>query len=140
MGRDGVFSRRIFAYIDPRFSTPTRGIYLMGAVSLIGVLFLRFEIAVELLNFGAFAGFILVNLSVIRHFYIRLNRRHGIELFTNLISPALGAAVCLYLWVSLSEKAKIAGFIWLAVGAAYLAILTRGFRVKPKSLGSLSEP
>ncbi|MDQ2775492.1 MAG: APC family permease [Acidobacteriota bacterium] len=140
MGRDGVLSRRVFAYINPRFSTPTRGIYLMGAVSLVGVLFLRFEIAVELLNFGAFAGFILVNLSVIRHFYIRLNRRRGIELFTNLISPALGAAVCLYLWVSLSEKAKIAGFIWLAIGALYLAIITRGFRVKPKSLGSLSEP
>lgn len=139
MGRDGVLSRRIFAYIDPRFSTPTRGIYLMAALSLIGVLFMRFEIAVELLNFGAFAGFVLVNLSVIRHFFIRLKRRRGADIFTYLISPALGAAVCLYLWMSLSEKAKIAGFVWLAIGAAYLALITRGFRAAPKSLKSLNE-
>lgn len=139
MGRDGVISRRIFGYINPRFSTPTRGIYLMAALSLVGVLFMRFEIAVELLNFGAFAGFVLVNLSVIRHFFIRLKRRRGAELFTNLISPALGAMVCLYLWMSLSEKAKIAGFIWLAIGAGYLTIVTRGFRTAPKSLASLNE-
>ena len=139
MGRDGVLSRRVFAYIDPRFSTPTRGIYLMAGLSLVGVLFMRFQIAVELLNFGAFAGFILVNLSVIRHFFIRQKRRHGREVFTFLISPALGAVFCLYLWMSLSEKAKIAGFAWLAIGAIYLAILTRGFRTVPKSLSSLSE-
>jgi amino acid transporter len=139
MGRDGVLSRRIFAYIDPRFSTPTRGIYLMAGLSLVGVVFMRFQIAVELLNFGAFAGFVLVNLSVIRHFFIRRKRRHGREVFTYLISPALGAAFCLYLWMSLSGKAKLAGFAWLAIGATYLAILTRGFRTLPKSLGSLTE-
>ena len=139
MGRDGVLSRRLFAYIDPRFSTPTRGIYLMGGLTLLGVLFLRFQIAVELLNFGAFAGFVLVNLSVIRHFYIRLKRRHGLELFTNLVAPALGALVCSYLWMSLSDKAKIAGFVWLAIGGAYLAVITRGFRVAPQALASLDD-
>jgi putrescine importer len=139
MGRDGVLSRRLFAYIHPRYFTPTRGIYLMGGMSLIGCLFMRFEIAVELLNFGAFAGFVLVNLSVIRHFYIRLGRRRGIELFTNLIFPALGALVCLYLWMSLSGKAKFAGFVWLAIGAIYLAVITRGFRSPPKALSSLNE-
>ena len=139
MGRDGVLSRRIFAYLDPRFSTPTRSIYLMGALSLVASIFMRFEIAVELLNFGAFAGFILVNLSVIRHFFIRERRRQGRELFTNLIFPALGAAFCGYLWMSLSTKAKIAGFLWLAVGAIYLAVITRGFRTAPKSLSALQE-
>jgi len=58
MGRDGVISRRIFAYIDPRYSTPTRSIYLMGAISLVGALAVRFQLAVELLNFGAFVGFV----------------------------------------------------------------------------------
>jgi amino acid transporter len=139
MGRDGVLSQRIFAYIDPRFSTPTRGIYLMAGISLLGVLFMRFEIAVELLNFGAFAGFVLVNLSVIRHFFIRQRRRRGRDLFSYLISPTLGAAMCLYVWTSLSQKAKIAGFIWLAIGAIYLAILTRGFSRAPKAMASLIE-
>ncbi len=134
MGRDGVLSRRIFAYIDPRFSTPTRSIYLMGALSVAGALFMRFQIAVELLNFGAFAGFILVNLSVIRHYFFRLRRRAGVDFITNLVFPLLGTVVCTYLWISLSSKAKIAGFLWLAVGVVYLAVITRGFRAAPKSL------
>ncbi len=135
MGRDGVISRRLFGYIHPRFSTPTRSIYFMGALSLIGALFLRFQLAVELLNFGAFAGFILVNLSVIRHYYVRLQRRHGWDFVTNLLFPSLGALVCLYIWLSLSTNAKIAGFCWLAVGTIYLAAMTRGFRAAPRELG-----
>ncbi len=139
MGRDGVLPRRIFGYINPRFSTPTRGIYLMGALGLIGVLFLHFEIAVELLNFGAFAGFILVNLSVIQHFYVRLRQREGKYVFTHLLFPALGACVCAYLWFSLSSRAKMVGFVWLAIGLVYLAVLTRGFKTAPKELASLQD-
>jgi len=139
MGRDGVISRRLFGYVHPRFSTPTRSIYFMGTFSLVGVMFLRFQMAVELLNFGAFAGFILVNLSVIRHYYVRLGRRHGWDLMTNLLFPAAGAIVCLYIWLSLSNNAKIAGFCWLAVGALYLAAITRGFRMAPRDLGALVE-
>ncbi|HKW97429.1 MAG TPA: APC family permease [Bryobacteraceae bacterium] len=134
MGRDGVISQKIFAYIHPRYSTPTRSIWLMAAVSLVGALAIRFQLAVELLNFGAFVGFILVNLSVIRHYYLRLGQRSGICLFTNLLFPLAGAAVCGYVWMSLTNKAKLVGFVWLLVGALYLAFLTRGFRVPPKKL------
>jgi amino acid transporter len=139
MGRDGVISRRIFAHVDPRFSTPVRGIYLMGAISLVGSLSMRFQLVVELLNFGAFVGFILVNLSVIRHFYVRLHRRSGREFFTSLVFPLTGAVVCSYVWVNLSFKARVAGFCWLGLGVLYLAVITRGFRVAPKSLSSLGE-
>lgn len=134
MGRDGVIPPKIFAYVHPRYSTPTRAIYVMAAVTLIGSLLMRFQLAVELLNFGAFAGFILVNLSVIRHYFIRLELRRGAALFGNLIFPLLGALVCGYVWMNLTNKAKIVGFLWLAVGALYLAGLTRGFRVPPAQL------
>jgi putrescine importer len=134
MGRDGVLPRNIFAYLDPRYSTPTRSIYLMGAISLIGSMAVRFQLAAELLNFGAFVGFILVNLSVIRHYYIRLGERRGVYLFTNLLFPLAGALVCSYVWMSLTGKAKLVGFGWLLAGVLYLAVLTRGFRVAPKKL------
>ena len=139
MGRDGVISRRVFAYIDPKYSTPVRGIYVMGAVSLAGSLALRFQLVVELLNFGAFVGFILVNLSVIRHFYLRRKERHGFGLVTSLLFPLAGAGVCTYIWLNLSWKAQLAGFCWLGLGLLYLAVLTRGFRIAPKSLNSLAE-
>ena len=128
MARDGVISRRIFGYLDPRFSTPTRSIWLMGAISLVGALLVRFQLAVELVNFGAFVGFILVNLSVIRHYFGRLRLRRGVAMLTNLIFPAIGALVCLYIWMSLTSKAKLVGFGWLGLGLLYLFVLTRGFR------------
>jgi len=139
MGRDGVISRRLFGYIHPRYSTPTRSIYFMGSLSLAGALFLHFQMAVELLNFGALAGFILVNLSVIRHYYVRLGKRRGWDLVANLLFPSAGALVCVYIWLSLSSNAKIAGFCWLAVGALYLGTITRGFRTAPRELGTLVE-
>jgi hypothetical protein len=36
--------------------------------------------------------------------------------------------------MSLTLKARVVGFTWLGVGIIYLAILTRGFRIKPKPL------
>ncbi len=139
MGRDGVISRRIFAHINPKHATPDRGIYLMGGVTLAGAVLLRFQMAVELINFGAFAGFVLVNLSVVRHFYLRLKLRSGSAVFTNLLFPSLGVLVCGYIWMNLTAMAKLAGFCWLALGVLYLAVLTRGFRVRPKSIGGLAE-
>ncbi len=139
MGRDGVISRRFFAHIDPRFSTPVRGIYLMGAVSLVGSLALHFQLVVELLNFGAFVGFILVNLSVVRYFYFGRRDRSRIKVLTDLVFPLCGAAVCTYVWLNLTWKAQMAGFAWLAVGAIYLAVLTHGFRKRIVTLTSLKD-
>lgn len=127
MGRDRILPHRIFGYLHPRFATPTRSIYLMGAVSFIGALLVGFQLVVELVNFGAFVGFILVNLSVIAHYYVRLRLRSGSAIWTNLILPALGVLVCAYLWMSLSGRAMLVGFCWLALGITYLAVITRGF-------------
>ena len=60
-------------------------------------------------------------------------------LLTNLVFPLTGAAVCFYVWLNLSTKAQVAGFGWLALGAIYLAIITHGFRIPPRSLSSLKE-
>ncbi|HUS05345.1 MAG TPA: APC family permease [Bryobacteraceae bacterium] len=128
MGRDGMLPNYIFGYLHPRYATPTRSIYLMGAISFIGALLVSFQMVVELVNFGAFVGFILVNLSVIAHYYGKLRQRSGSALWSNLIAPALGAVICLYVWTSLSSKAMLVGFCWLAIGTIYCAILTKGFR------------
>ena len=131
MGRDGVIPRALFGHLHPRYGTPTRAIYITSAASLVGALCMRFQIAVELLNFGAFVGFILVNLSVIQYFFIARKQRTGAALFHNLLFPLAGALVCIYVWMNLSTQAKIVGFIWLAIGGLYLAIHTRGFKNKP---------
>jgi amino acid transporter len=106
----------------------------MGVVAVSGSAIAGFQLVVELLNFGAFVGFILVNLSVIRHYFIRQRRRSGTGLLANLIAPGLGALACTYVWLSLSANAKLAGFVWLGIGLLYLAILTRGFRISPEPM------
>ena len=138
MGRDGVISRKFFATVDEKYSTPVRAIYLMGAISLMGSMMLRFQLVVELLNFGAFVGFILVNLSVVRYFFFHKGERRGTQVLGNLVFPLAGAAVCGYIWLNLTWKAQVAGFGWLAVGVLYLALLTRGFKRLPGAISSLA--
>jgi hypothetical protein len=42
--------------------------------------------------------------------------------------PLIGAAVCLYIWWSLRWQAKLAGFVWVLVGAVYFAARRRTSR------------
>lgn len=128
MGRDGVLPRRIFGHLDPKTASPVRTLYLIGGLAFVGSLFIDLQTVVELVNFGAFAGFILVNLSVIRHYYLRLGLRSGRQVWTNLVIPALGAIVCGAVWLSLSANAKTLGFAWLILGLLHLGYLTGGFR------------
>lgn len=132
MGRDGALSRRLFGQLDEESGTPVRAIWFLGAATLTGSLLAGFQLIVELLNFGAFAGFILVNCAVINHFYLKGGGSRN--WWRDLAAPLAGAAVCAYLWLSLSSSAKAAGGAWLAAGAIYLAVLTRGFRLAPKRL------
>lgn len=136
MGRDGVIPQAVFGHLHSRFRTPTRAIYTTSTALLIAALLTKFEIAVEMLNFGAFVGFILVNLSVIQHFWLERKERTGRDVIRNLLFPLAGALVCLYVWMNLSLRAKVAGFIWLGIGAVYLAFQTRGFRRTPSKLSS----
>lgn len=133
MGRDGVIPRA-FARVDPRSGTPLYSTLFMGVCSLAGAILLRFELIVELLNFGAFVGFILVNLSVISQFWVRERRRGTRSLTAYLVFPALGALVCGFVWLNLTAAAKTAGFGWMAAGVLFLAVRTRGFRSSPLRL------
>jgi amino acid transporter len=127
MGRDRMLPAFLFGYIHPKYSTPTRSIALMGAISFVGAQVISFQLVVELVNFGAFVGFILVNLSVIAHYFVRMRMRSGIGVIWSLLLPTAGAIVCTGVWLSLSYHAKTVGFAWLAIGILYLAILTKGF-------------
>jgi putrescine importer len=128
MGRDGLLPRRIFGYIHPKLGTPVYSVLLMGGIHLLGALVLRYGEAAELVNFGAFLGFMAVNLSVWRLYYCRMGQRQGSQIVSNLILPIAGFAVCLSIWISLSRFALWLGAFWMLIGVVYLATLTRGFK------------
>ena len=134
MGRDRLLPQRLFGYIHPKLGTPVYSVLLMGAVHLVGAAFLKFGEAAEVINFGAFVGFMAVNLAVIRHYFLRLRQRSGTQLLLNLVFPALGFGICFYIWLNLSRFSLKLGAVWMVLGLVYLLILTRGFR---KGLGEL---
>lgn len=131
LGRDRILPPRVFAHIDHRLKTPTYNVALLGAVAFVGSLFLSYELTAELLNFGAFLGFMGVNLAAIRQFYFRGQNSSPKNFLGDFASPFLGFLFCLAIWVGLSRPAKIAGGVWFIVGLTYLAFQSHGFRIKP---------
>jgi hypothetical protein len=83
-----------------------------------------YELGANLLNFGALIAFMGVNAAAFVRYYLRENEKK----LTNLLPPALGFLICLFLWLSLSTMALIFGAIWMAVGIAFGAWKTHGFR------------
>lgn len=133
MARDGRLPHQLFGYIHPKLRTPIYSVLLMGGIALAGAVMLNLDKAAELVNFGACAGFMAVNLSVVGHYFFRLRQRSGIRLWRNLLSPVIGFVICLWIWLSVSPLALRVGSIWTLLGVACLAVLTRGFR---KRLGT----
>jgi putrescine importer len=128
MGRDGVLPKRFFGYLQPKLKTPALAIILTGAVGLIA-LTLDVSTSTSFINFGAFTAFTFVNISVLAHWL-----RHRGPVVTNLVFPAIGAVVDVWLLVNLDGIALTFGLIWLGLGVLYLLYLTRLFRVAPPEM------
>lgn len=117
MGRDNVIPRRFFAHLHPLRNTPNRNIWLIGLLAYFGSLVMTYETTAEVLNFGAFLGFMGVNLAVIWEFWIRRTADQGRTFFSDVLLPLLGFIFCTGIWLGLAAPAKIVGGIWL-VGLA----------------------
>lgn len=112
MGRNHSLPNRIFGAIDPKHQVPRNNVLIVGAIALAGALVLTYEQGAELLNFGAFVAFIGVNLAALVHYKFRSKEK---VVFPVLI-PALGAAVCAFIWWNLGRNAQLLGFAWMGVG------------------------
>lgn len=132
MGRDNAIPRKFFAQVNARTRIPSNSIITVGIVALAGSFVLSYSFGAELLNFGALVAFMGVNLCAFVHYYWRARRRT----LVHLLPPALGFAVCGYLWLSLGAKAKLAGLCWLGAGVLYGAWRTSWYR-KPLEFDAL---
>jgi amino acid transporter len=124
MGRSNALPRSFFGVVDPKRHIPRNNVIFVGAVALVGAFFMSFGLGAEMLNFGALIAFMGVNAAALIRYYVRASEKK----LGNLLPPLAGFLICLLLWLNLSTLAKIAGSIWMAVGIAYGAWKTRGFR------------
>jgi len=137
MGRDGVLPTRVFGRLSERFRTPVVAVLCVSAVSLLAI-WIDLGLLAGMISFGALVAFSVVNLSVIKHFYIDRKERAGAQVLRNLVLPLIGFGLTVWLWTSLSAETFIVGLSWLAVGVVLLAIVTRGFR-RPTPMLDLKE-
>ena len=126
MGRGNAIPKSFFGAIEPKRRIPRNNVLFVGLFALVGSAFLTFERAAELLNFGALLAFMGVNAASFTRYFLRERTKD----LSNLVVPVCGFSVCLLLWLTLSHPAKIAGVIWMALGIAYGAIRTRGFKAE----------
>lgn len=137
MGRDGVLPTGVFGRLSERFKTPVVAILCVSAVSLLAI-WIDLGLLAGMISFGALVAFSVVNLSVIKHYYVDRRERAGVAVLRNLVLPLIGFALTVWLWTSLSVETFIVGLSWLAVGVVLLAIVTRGFR-RPTPMLDLKE-
>ena len=137
MGRDNVIPRRFFGHLHPERSTPDYNVCLLGVVSYAGALVIGYEVGAEILTFGAFLGFMAVNLAVISVFWVRRVNGHRRNFVHDVLLPGLGFVFCTVIFVGLGG-AMLTGVIWFALGALILGIHTRGFR-EPLALSDPAE-
>lgn len=135
MGRDGVLPRKVFGLLSGRFQTPYLNIIITGLVGLIAI-FLDVATSTSFINFGGFIAFTMVNLSVLFYFF-KQREALGLNPVSYLVLPAVGTLICAYLLSQLDEKALTLGGIWLVLGLALLAVITRGFRQQPPQMSEL---
>ncbi len=131
MGRDNVLPKRPFAYLDPKRNNPSINIWMIGILAYFGSVSLSYELAGELLNFGAFLSFMGVNLAAVVQLYFVGEPKHQRRLLTDAILPGLGFLFCLWIWWNLALPAKVVGGFWILGGIVFAAIKTKGFRRQP---------
>jgi putrescine importer len=132
MGRDNVLPKKIFGYLNPKTGNPVYNVWIVGALAYIAVLTIPWELAAEVVTFGALLAFMGVNLSALRHFWFSPEAVGHRNFFKDAFVPSFGFVFCFVLLISLQKWTKYAGIIWLAVGIVYAAYKTRGFRVRPQ--------
>ena len=129
MGRSNALPKSFFGAIDPKHRVPRNNVIFVGVIALAAALLVSvglfsYGLGAEMLNFGALIAFMGVNAAAFMRYYVREPEKK----LTYLIPPVAGFLICLLLWLNLSRPAKIAGAIWMAVGIAFGAWKTRGFR------------
>jgi amino acid transporter len=121
MARDGKLPK-VLARVHPRFKTPYVSTIAVAVVSLlVGVFFAdRVDDLSLVVNFGALTSFVLLHLSVIKHYILRERSRDWLR---HLLLPLAGLLIIVYVLYEMDRAAKILGLSWIALGLLYFVAL-----------------
>ncbi len=132
MGRDDVLPKKIFGHLSPNKGNPIYNVWIVGVLAYIAVLTIPWELAAEVVTFGALLAFMGVNVAALRQFWFSPAAVGHRNFIVDAFVPSFGFLFCLLLLFSLQSWTKYAGLIWLGIGFVYAAFKSKGFRVRPK--------
>lgn len=142
----------------PRNNVVFVGVIALVGALLVSFGWFSYGLGAEMLNFGALIAFMGVNMAAFVRYYMREGGHNGappllltavviglvlwpspnwillatagvgLALIAVWTPPLAGFTICFFLWKNLSWKAWVVGGIWMAVGIAFGAWKTRGFR------------
>jgi amino acid transporter len=121
MGRDRQLPSAL-ARIHPRYQTPYVGMLVTVAIS-VGVALLmknRLDDLASIVNFGALSGFLLLHISVLARFAVKLRSRQWLA---HWAVPICGIIVVLAVFSGMSALAAKVGMTWLLIGLLYGVVL-----------------
>jgi len=107
---------------------------IIGVLAFLFSQVFSYELAAEMLNFGAFLAFMGVNFACFSQFYLVGQPGRKRHLLKDAVIPLVGFLFCLWIWCNLSKPSMIRGAVWLGAGLLYAAIKTRGFRGRPLTM------
>src|SRR6202162_3434849 len=121
MARDGKLPAAL-ARVHPRYRTPYVSTLVVAGISLLVGLFFshRLEVLADVVNFGALSSFLLLHLSVVRHYLVRERSGRWVQ---HLLCPLAGFLVIACVLLEMDRSAKILGGCWLLIGIVYYAVL-----------------
>jgi putrescine importer len=132
MGRDDVIPKRIFGYLSPKSGNPIHNEWIVGLLAYIAVLTIPWQLAAEIVTFGALLAFSAVNLVALLHLWFTGDASGRRKFFIDAFVPGFGCVFCFVLLLGLQPWTKYAGMAWLAMGLIYAARRTRMFTLRPK--------
>lgn len=114
------------AKVHPEHRVPERATFLVAILSVgVGVgMTLRDDNGVSLLttlvNFGALTAFLLLHVSVIVHYLVRLRSR---DYLRHLVVPLCGIVILGYVVIEAKVAAQTVGLVWLGIGLVVMVVL-----------------
>jgi amino acid transporter len=142
MARDKQLPR-FLAKVSRKHNVPRNAVLVVAVISLALGLYMNLRadgiaLLASLINFGALAAFLALNVSVFWHYVVRRGSRN---LFAHVLMPGIGAGIVgLVMWHA-NVAAQRLGFVWIGLGVlVLLGLYATGNRPQLSGLSPASRP
>ena len=125
MGKSGSLPSPL-AKMDKKRGVPLVATLFVSALSLVLLPFflnIGMDGLAKVVNFGALASYVILNVCVVWHFWVK-GKDHTNPLRL-LICPIIGAIIVGAIFVSLDPTSHTIGIIWIIIGIVYYLVTTR---------------